>query len=142
MKIYENITRATPVVKLVGGALVPTVAHTLAMSQDGPLWLRAGIVTSALLFSAPSGYAWAKEVFGGKTKALGFCVLLEATMISSQYLNTAWLGWACWALLVVINLLAIASRVERKAKAKAKAAKAVKATVKTTVKAKAKRKAA
>jgi len=83
---------------------VRSLAVSLSAWLDPIVWLILG----GLAFSAPTVYGWAKLTFRSPSKALGFVVLLEGTML---WASTWWLGVGILVLLVLVNGLAAACRV-------------------------------
>lgn len=95
---------AQRIIAAIGAAFLPVASFQLAHgeAQQNPLiWLLVG---SALAFSLPSLVKWVNSWSPSKyqIKAVGFAVLLEASMIFSQ---TAWLSYAGLAILIIINAL-------------------------------------
>lgn len=97
------------------GAVVPFVtfhySHT-EIDLARPLWLqpRALFVLGGLTFSAVTMYGWGKMAFLQKTKALGFVLLMEGTMVTTR---THWLALVALAYLCAINAVATACNLAR-----------------------------
>jgi hypothetical protein len=95
---------AQRIIAAIGAAFLPVASFQLAHgeAQQNPfIWLLVG---SALAFSLPSLVKWVNGWSPSKyyVKAIGFAVLLEATMIFS---GTAWLAYSGLVILIVINAL-------------------------------------
>lgn len=108
MAVMAQIQAATrrPAALLVGsslGAFVPTAAYLIAHheAQARPLlWV---LVAAALLFSALSVYEWCSRAFGSAAKAVGFCALVEGSMLAT---SNEYLSCAALAVLIAINAAA------------------------------------
>jgi hypothetical protein len=82
------------------GAFVPAASYLLVhreVAERPTLWC---LVAGALVFSAPSVYAFGCSAFRSKAKALGFAVLVEGTMTFS---GNYWLALAALAMLAAVN---------------------------------------
>lgn len=92
------------VIGFLMGGFVPIACYWLAhyehasLAPDGQRAL--GLVTGGLMYSAVTVFQWARQAFVSAFKSVGFCVLVEGVMITSQ---TVWLGVAALCYLVVIN---------------------------------------
>lgn len=89
---------------LIGG-FVPMATYTLVHCEcvkHPYLWV---LVAGGLLYSAMSVFKWATDAFSNRTKALGFCVLLEGILTFS---HIAALGFAALGILVFINAVSAA----------------------------------
>lgn len=103
------------------GALVPIAAHTLGERAESFVDIHSGVgatisialCLACLLFSAPTVFAWMREAFGAKPKALGFVVLLEGLLVLGAPLGVAWLSWTALAYLVFVNAVSCAVRFGR-----------------------------
>lgn len=97
------------------GGFVPIatfqISHT-ELSTARALWTQpaAFFVAGGLLFSAVTMYRWGVLAFALRAKALGFVVLLEGAMVTSQ---TRWLALAALCYLAAINGVATACNLTR-----------------------------
>lgn len=102
----ERGNRVSTAVGVVLGGLIPVVSYTLCHQGlrpgDLPLQTAAilALVAGGLLFSAKTVYAWCRQAFQDRAKALGFVVLTEGAMLQGR---VAWVGLATLALLVAVN---------------------------------------
>lgn len=97
-------------VGLVLGAFVPFATYSVSHAEidlSRPLWRQpaAYFVLGGLMFSAATVYGWGQKAFLQRTKALGFVLLMEGTMITS---HTKGLALAALAYLCAINGIATA----------------------------------
>jgi hypothetical protein len=87
------------------GGFIPVATYVVS-HYENPGWdVGALIVGGGLLFSARTVFLWSRMAFGGVIKALGFVVLLEGVMVTSE---TRWLALAALGYLVCINGVATA----------------------------------
>jgi len=99
------------------GSIVPLASYWLAhheVFRSVELWtqLPAWLVAGGLLYSALTVFAWGRAAFGSGAKALGFCVLLEGVLLSSQ---TTWLAVIALGYLIAINAIATGCSLARQA---------------------------
>lgn len=97
-------------VGLVLGAFVPFATYSVSHSEidwSRPLWRQAAayFVLGGLIFSAATVYGWGQKAFLQRSKALGFVLLMEGTMITS---HTKGLALAALVYLCAINGVATA----------------------------------
>jgi hypothetical protein len=101
--------RRKPVAAIIGATagLVPVgvyeVGHYELTSWSPIDCPKAMIVYAGLLFSALTVLGWSTNMFGSKSKALGFTLLLEGIMMTS---SAAWLTAIALTYLVLINAVA------------------------------------
>lgn len=101
--------RRKPIAAIIGATagLVPVGVYEVGhyeLTSWSPLECpKALIVYAGLLFSALTVLGWSTNMFGSKAKALGFTLLLEGIMMTS---NAAWLTAIALAYLVLINAVA------------------------------------
>ncbi len=101
--------RRKPIAAVIGATagLVPVGVYEVGhyeLTSWSPLDCpKALIVYAGLLFSALTVLGWSTNMFGSKAKALGFTLLLEGIMMTS---NAAWLTAIALAYLVLINAVA------------------------------------
>lgn len=100
---------------LLLGAFVPlatfVISHTeIDLARALYLQPAAAFVLGGLLFSAVTMYGWGKLAFLQRTKALGFVLLLEGTMVTA---HTHWLAVAALVYLCAINGVATACNLAR-----------------------------
>lgn len=101
--------RNKPTAALIGATagLVPVGVYEVGhyeLNSWSPLECpKAMIVYAGLLFSALTVLGWSVNMFGSKTKALGFTLLLEGIMMAS---SAAWLTAIALTYLVLINAVA------------------------------------
>src|SRR4051812_42704693 len=101
--------RRKPVAAIIGATagLVPVgvyeVGHHELTSWSPIECPKAMIVYAGLLFSALTVLGWSTNMFGSKSKALGFTLLLEGIMMTS---SAAWLTAIALTYLVLINAVA------------------------------------
>jgi VIT1/CCC1 family predicted Fe2+/Mn2+ transporter len=96
------------------GGFVPIATFVISHTEltAAPLYLQpaAAFVAGGLLFSAVTMYRWGVLAFAQKTKAVGFVLLLEGTMVTS---HTRWLALAALCYLAAINGVATACNLAR-----------------------------
>lgn len=96
-------------VGLVLGAFVPFATYSVSHAEidSRRLWQQpaAYFVLGGLMFSAATVYGWGQKAFLQRSKALGFVLLMEGTMITS---HTKGLALAALAYLCAINGVATA----------------------------------
>src|SRR3954469_9321450 len=101
--------RRKPIAAIIGATagLVPVGVYEVGhheLTSWSPLECpKAMIVYAGLLFSALTVLGWSTNMFGSKTKALGFTLLLEGIMMAS---SAAWLTAIALTYLVLINAVA------------------------------------
>ena len=101
--------RRKPVAAIIGATagLVPVgvyeVGHYELTSWSPIDCPKAMIVYAGLLFSALTVLGWSTNMFGSKSKALGFTLLLEGIMMTS---SASWLTAIALTYLVLINAVA------------------------------------
>jgi len=101
--------RRKPIAAVIGATagLVPVgvyeVGHYELTSWSPIECPKALIVYAGLLFSALTVMGWSTNMFGSKVKAMGFTLLLEGIMMTS---NAAWLTAIALMYLVLINSVA------------------------------------
>lgn len=92
------------------GAVVPFATFHYSHAElvaSRPLWAQWAslFVVGGLLFSAVTMYGWGRLAFLQRTKAVGFVLLLEGTMVTS---HTHWLAVTALVYLCAINGVATA----------------------------------
>ncbi len=107
---FHSRNRLAAAIGSVLGGIVPIatylVAHTISTVTLESLATAAPyLVLGGLLFSAKTVYAWTRSAFQNAAKALGFCVLLEGVMVTSEI---PYLPLVCLAILVGVNAVATA----------------------------------
>lgn len=103
---------ATALGALLGG-FVPLATYCAAhhdWSAQRPYSATSALLVGGLVYSATTVIQWGRQAFGQWIKAVGFCLLLEGTMLVSR---DAWLAWTALAYLVAINGLATGCRLSR-----------------------------
>lgn len=103
--------RLAAIIGIFFGAFIP-VATFYEAHFDGAItwwqqWMLPLLVIGGLAYSASTVYQWGKLAVGSGFKALGFTVLLEGVMTFS---NIAWLSYASLAYLMVINGIAMGTK--------------------------------
>jgi len=86
-------------VALPFGGFVPAAVWCLT-HLEVLAWWHWCMVGGGALFSSLTVIEWGRNVFGNLPKAIGFAVLVEGAMITSQ---TEWLSISALVLLVIIN---------------------------------------
>lgn len=102
--------RIATLVGFMLGGFVPVATFVTAHSGSWTA-LSVALVVGGLLYSARTVYSWGVLAFAERVKALGFVMLLEGVLVTSQ---TAWLARAALAYLVLINGTATACQLSRK----------------------------
>jgi VIT1/CCC1 family predicted Fe2+/Mn2+ transporter len=105
---YKANRRVATTLGFLLGGLVPMTTYVLAhheIDYHAPLYLQVPtlMVVGGLLYSATTVYTWGKSAFSSGTKAIGFVVLTEGTLVVS---HITWLSLCALAYLVVINGIA------------------------------------
>src|SRR3954467_3928757 len=109
--------RRKPIAAIIGATagLVPVGVYEVGhyeLTSWSPLDCpKAMIVYAGLLFSALTVLGWSTNMFGSKAKALGFTLLLEGIMMTS---NAAWLTAIALIYLVLINAVANGCRLAQR----------------------------
>ena len=107
-RAFASGNRLAAVVGVLLGGYVPVAVFVIAHQESGTFtgheraWT---LVFGGLAYSATTVFQWAKIAFSSAFKSVGFVVLLEGTMVTSE---TRWLALAALAYLVGINSVATA----------------------------------
>lgn len=99
-EVFRKGGRLSALVGLILGGFVPLASYTLVHLEVATRPLLWVLVAGGLIYSAISVYAWARQAFGYRLKALGFVVLLEGTL---TFCSVQWLSLAGLAILMVLN---------------------------------------
>lgn len=101
-KALAQRNRLATVIGFLLGGFVPIAIYVVAHREAGPLALSGSwaLVSGGLLYSAQTVFQWARMAFANALKSVGFCVLLEGVMVTSE---THWLALVALGYLVVIN---------------------------------------
>jgi len=108
VRVKRAVARRNRLATLIGflfGGFVP-VAIFFVGHRAGFRWEVGApptLIVGGLLFSAQTVYQWARLAFGQAAKAVGFCVLLEGVMVTTEI---HWLAVVALGYLVVINGIA------------------------------------
>lgn len=95
--------RLAMAIGILFGGFIPLAIYTTTHSMSFGWGTQAGAFAGAgLVYSLQTVYQSARQVFGAATKALGFTVLREGVMVTT---DVRWLGIAALVYLVVINAL-------------------------------------
>lgn len=107
-KACQRKNRLATVIGFLIGGFVPFAIYFTA-HKAGFAWANAAhssaptLVFGGLIYSAQTIYQWAKMAFDNALKSVGFCVLLEGVMVTSQI---HWLAIVALCYLVAINGIA------------------------------------
>lgn len=111
VQAFSSGNRLSAAMGITLGAFVPVAVYALVHNEVAGLpWLWV-MVVGGLTYSATSVYAWARQAFHYRLKALGFVFLLEGTV---TFATEHWLSGAGLAILVIINGVSAAVALQAK----------------------------
>lgn len=91
----------------LGGATHDLTLAFIDPATRGANCIVAALILAGCVFSAKSVYGWGSSAFvHDRWKAVGFCVLIEGTMVFSPIV---WLHWLAGVFLLAINAIATGS---------------------------------
>jgi len=107
-RAFLKKNRLATFIGIILGGFVPVAIYVVSHNEAGAAFSlhptsANGLVLGGLLYSAQTVYQWARAAFTQAIKSVGFCVLLEGVMVTSQ---TKALTLAALFLLVAINGIA------------------------------------
>ena len=104
-RAFKSGNRLATFVGMLLGSFVPIGVY-FTCHRAGFAWnvgAPSGLVLGGLCYSAQTVFQWARMAFTGAVKSLGFTLLLEGILVTSQ---THWLAIVALAYLCAINSIA------------------------------------